>query len=102
MSGRRTRGIYTFEVQAIDQNLSYSNDVARVQVDVHLPYGQIALWTALVLALYVDSNDVKELYQVPAALWLACPIMLYWIYRVWLLAGRGRLSPHHAMHGIFN
>jgi len=45
----------------------------------------------LVLALYVTNPLVTELYRRPAALWLACPVLLYWISRVWLLAHRGLL-----------
>jgi 4-hydroxybenzoate polyprenyltransferase/phosphoserine phosphatase len=44
---------------------------------------------ALVLVLYVSSNEVVALYQSPKMIWLACPLMLYWISRVWLLARRG-------------
>jgi signal transduction histidine kinase/streptogramin lyase len=54
------RGAYTFEVQAIDQNLSYSEDSASVQVQVHLPYGQIALWTTLMLALGVAAWQARK------------------------------------------
>lgn len=45
----------------------------------------------LVLALYINSNDVKLLYPHPQWLWLACPLLLYWISRLWLLATRRRL-----------
>jgi 4-hydroxybenzoate polyprenyltransferase len=45
----------------------------------------------LLLALYVTSPAVTQLYQNPAALWFACPVLLYWISRVWLLAHRGLL-----------
>lgn len=44
---------------------------------------------ALVLALYVSSEDVEVLYHQPKVIWLACPLLLYWISRVWLLARRG-------------
>ncbi len=42
----------------------------------------------LVLAFYITNPDVTKLYQKPNALWLACPVLLYWISRVWLLAHR--------------
>ena len=29
-----------------------------------------------------------RLYHRPAALWLVCPVLLYWITRVWFLAQR--------------
>jgi 4-hydroxybenzoate polyprenyltransferase len=43
----------------------------------------------LVLALYVNSQEVRILYQHPTALLMICPLFLYWISRVWLLAHRG-------------
>src|SRR5262249_28647147 len=46
----------------------------------------------LVLALYINSSQVKTLYGNPAPLWLICPLLLYWIGRVWFLAKRGILS----------
>ena len=45
----------------------------------------------LVLALYVDSKEVKDLYRHPQVLWLVCPLALYWIMRAWLVASRGRM-----------
>jgi 4-hydroxybenzoate polyprenyltransferase len=48
--------------------------------------------SAVVLALYITSPKVLEFYNRPAALWLLCPLMLYWIGRIWLLAVRGELS----------
>ena len=45
----------------------------------------------LVLALYIDSSAVTSLYTQPMALWVVCPILLYWISRVWLLARRGEV-----------
>lgn len=48
--------------------------------------------SVLVLALYVSSSQVVELYRTPAALWMICPPLLYWITRMWLLASRGRIN----------
>ncbi len=47
--------------------------------------------SVLVMALYVSSRDVTTLYAYPQFLWLICPLLLYWISRVWLLAHRGKL-----------
>ena len=46
----------------------------------------------LVLALYVNSSTASELYDWPFLLWLVCPLILYWVTRVWFLARRGVLS----------
>ncbi|MCI5066442.1 UbiA family prenyltransferase [bacterium] len=45
----------------------------------------------LVMALYINSPAVVELYANPRILWLLCPTLLYWVTRVWLLARRGEV-----------
>ena len=45
----------------------------------------------LVLALYINSEQVVALYRRPLALWLACPLLLFWTSRMWLLAHRGQV-----------
>lgn len=47
----------------------------------------------LVLALYVSSEPIRAHYTHPELLWLLCPLLLYWVLRVWFLALRGQL--HH-------
>jgi 4-hydroxybenzoate polyprenyltransferase len=47
--------------------------------------------SVLVLALYISSSDVVRLYATPQLLWIVCPVMLYWLTRIWFLAGRGEL-----------
>jgi 4-hydroxybenzoate polyprenyltransferase len=48
----------------------------------------------LVLALYVNQAppEVKALYKSQSVLWLLCPVMLYWITRVWFKARRRELT----------
>lgn len=45
----------------------------------------------LVLALYINSDKVRSLYSQPEVLWVLCPMMLYWISRLWLLTRRDRM-----------
>jgi 4-hydroxybenzoate polyprenyltransferase len=47
--------------------------------------------SVLVLAFYITNPAVTQLYHKPAALWLACPVLLYWNSRIWLLAHRKKL-----------
>jgi 4-hydroxybenzoate polyprenyltransferase/phosphoserine phosphatase len=42
----------------------------------------------VVLALYVTAPDVAALYSHPKVLWLLCPVLLFWITRMWFRAGR--------------
>ena len=45
----------------------------------------------LVLALYIQDSRTSELYHTPQLIWLACPILLFWISRAWLLTHRGQM-----------
>lgn len=47
--------------------------------------------SVLVLALYIDSPNIKMLYTHPDYIWLLCPLFLYWISRVWLKTHRGQM-----------
>jgi 4-hydroxybenzoate polyprenyltransferase len=47
---------------------------------------------ALVFMLYVDSTAVRAQYREPGLLWLVLPALLYWLGRIWLLAGRGQMQ----------
>jgi 4-hydroxybenzoate polyprenyltransferase len=45
--------------------------------------------SVLVLALYINSPEIKALYSQPKVIWTLCVLMLYWISRVWMIAQRG-------------
>jgi 4-hydroxybenzoate polyprenyltransferase len=47
--------------------------------------------SVLVLALYLNSEQVVTLYRRPTLLWLVCPLLLYWTGRLWFLANRGEI-----------
>jgi 4-hydroxybenzoate polyprenyltransferase len=47
--------------------------------------------SVLVLALYINSEEVNALYEYPRLIWLLCPLLLYWISRIWLLARRDQM-----------
>lgn len=66
----------------------FPNDVAMV-TSMGTTSGYIA---ALVFMLYVESAAVRVAYKQPTLLWLILPILLYWLGRVWLLAGRGQMK----------
>ena len=46
----------------------------------------------LVLALYINSDWVRSLYSEPRLLWAACPVLLYWMTRIVIVAQRGRMD----------
>jgi len=55
---------------------------------VGLAAGYIAV---LVMALYVNSPTVQELYAFPHALWGICCVLLYWLTRMVLITHRGAM-----------
>lgn len=45
----------------------------------------------LVIALYVNADDIRRLYGRPDLLWGICVVVLLWIMRLWLLTNRGEM-----------
>ena len=45
----------------------------------------------LVLALYLNSPEMKVLYLHPQALWATFALTLYWVSRIWMCAFRGTM-----------
>ena len=68
----------------------YRPDDALVVFNMGITAGYLSV---LVLALYVSSHDVRRLYARPAWLWALCPLLLYWVSRLWVRARRGEV--HH-------
>lgn len=54
----------------------------------------------LVLALYINSNDVIKMYSRPEVIWLLCPLLLYWISRVWVAVRRGKMHDDPVVFAI--
>ena len=46
----------------------------------------------IIFTLYISSDTVRALYSHPQALWISCPILMYWIARVMLFAQRGLID----------
>jgi 4-hydroxybenzoate polyprenyltransferase len=45
-----------------------------------------------VFALYISSEAVQQLYRHPKALWLVCPILMYWLGRILMMAHRRQID----------
>jgi len=45
--------------------------------------------SVLVVALYINSEKVSVMYSTPEILWLVCPVLMYWIGRLWMITSRG-------------
>ena len=47
--------------------------------------------SVMVLALYIYDQSTVQLYQYAHIIWLACPLLLFWITRIWMLTHRGAM-----------
>jgi 4-hydroxybenzoate polyprenyltransferase len=64
-----------------------------------IPAGYCAV---MVLALYINSPEVRVLYQHPAVIWLICPVLLYWMARTWSIAHRGLMHDDPLVFAVAN
>jgi 4-hydroxybenzoate polyprenyltransferase len=65
---------------------------AKGDVEFFRSFGTASSCVAvLVLALYLQSEEVTQLYVRPRYLWFVCPLVLYWNMRAWLVAQRGEM-----------
>lgn len=61
-----------------------------VDLDTLLGLGTASAFASVfVLALYIQSDNVLVLYRTPELFWLCCPLVLYWLSRMWVGARRG-------------
>ena len=45
--------------------------------------------SVMVLALYIQEGSTTNLYSHSKYIWLACPLLLFWVSRTWMLTHRG-------------
>lgn len=75
----------------LDKNLSRPAN-RGYEVDDHTMVAVLAAAAGfnavVVFTLYISSEAVRALYTKPQVLWLVCPILMYWVARVLMLAHR--------------
>jgi 4-hydroxybenzoate polyprenyltransferase len=54
----------------------------------------------MVLALYLHDTVTMAMYAHPQVIWLACPALLFWITRVWILTHRGEMHDDPVIFAI--
>ncbi|TMH24234.1 MAG: UbiA family prenyltransferase [Betaproteobacteria bacterium] len=77
----------------------YTVDDLPVMRSLGIASGYISV---LVLALYINSPASQVLYRRPEVIWLLCPLLLYWISRVWLLASRDAMHDDPIVFAAFD
>lgn len=65
----------------------FTSDAPLIQT-LGVTSGYVAV---LVLALYLNGDQVLELYRNPTLVWAAIPFMLFWISWMWMQASRGNM-----------
>lgn len=56
--------------------------------------------SVLVLALYLNSPAVQDLYSAPWLLWGICLVLMYWISRIVLVAHRGLMDDDPVIYAV--
>lgn len=56
--------------------------------------------SVLVLALYIQEDKTQALYTHPQLIWLACPLLLFWVSRAWMLTHRGQMNEDPLLFAI--
>lgn len=67
---------------------SYVVDDLPIVAMMALSAGYVSV---VVMALYLNSQAMQQLYTSPLWLWGVCPVLLFWISRVVMLAHRGQM-----------
>ena len=67
----------------------YHADDLPVITNMAIAAGYVSV---LVMALYVNSPSVLQLYTYPYALWGICLVLLYWVSRMVLVTHRGHMD----------
>jgi len=75
----------------------YSQDDLEMVAALGAAAGYMAV---MVLALYINQGDTTRLYRRPEIIWLACPLLLTWVSRLWMLAHRGRMHEDPVIFAI--
>ena len=76
---------------------AYMVDDLPIVAMIAIAAGYVAVF---VMALYINSPAVQTLYSNPKYLWGVCPILLYWISRLVMIAHRGKMDDDPIVYAI--
>jgi len=85
------------DVQAMARGRGYYPGDLDMIASLGAASGYLAV---MVLALYIHDGATASLYQLPHVIWLACPLLLFWITRVWMLTHRGEMNDDPVVFAI--
>lgn len=82
---------YTELAGRLDANMPdpANRNYRKVDLDIVAALAAASGFNAVtVFTLYISSDTVRQLYAHPQVLWLICPVLMYWVGRILLLAHR--------------
>ena len=56
--------------------------------------------SVMVLALYIQDPATAALYRHPRLIWFACPLLLFWVGRTWMITHRGKMHDDPVVFAI--
>ncbi len=56
--------------------------------------------SVMVLALYIQDQSTIAMYHHSQIIWAACPVLLFWITRLWLLTNRGEMHDDPVIYAV--
>jgi 4-hydroxybenzoate polyprenyltransferase len=56
--------------------------------------------SVLVLALYIQDDRTVRMYALPELIWLACPILLFWISHIWMITHQGKMHDDPVLFAV--
>jgi 4-hydroxybenzoate polyprenyltransferase len=90
--------IDTTELDAASTHKVMGRGYRRADLDMLAQIGVSSGFSAVVvMALYVDAAGKQGLYRIPELIWLICPIILFVIARIWVLAKRREMPDDPVM-----
>jgi 4-hydroxybenzoate polyprenyltransferase len=77
----------------------YQADDRELITAMGIASGYVAV---VVLALYITSMAAQRFHSRQEAIWLLCPLLLYWISYIWLIAHRGGMHDDPVVFALKN
>lgn len=76
-----------------DQEELFGRGYSVIDLDIVQKFGiSSGFISLLILALYINGDQVMVLYKQPELIWLTIPILLYWLMRMWFVAHKGKMT----------
>ena len=86
-----------------EQTIASGRGYDTTDLETLSQFGTTSAYMAiLVLAFYINGETVQRLYTHPEVIWLLCPLLLYVMTRIWLLARRGEFHEDPVMFMILD